>query len=813
MFRLTLFRATFRRLVSVLSLLVLAVSVLPASQDAQAAEELINLDHLRFLTEPVTIDGRDMAIVHIYSETPDYKWVDAAGEGISAVDDVARAAVVYLLQYERTKDPTLLDLARRCLEFTRYMQAADGEFYNFVYTREGEINKTGGTSYKSLTWWAFRALWAYGEGVRVFDTVDKEYADLLAADFKRTEVALSKTLKEYGRMTDLHGFSIPAWIPNGAPDQSGVAVLGLAAYQQARPNAETADVLTKITDGISQYKLGKDDRYPFGMHPVSDKAPGYWHDWGAHQVHALAVAGKLMNRKDWIASAAAEANAHFMRHLAFERFRNLGVVPDRLGQIAYGTNMIVQGYMSLYHATGEERYARYAGLATSWYFGNNMAGVQMYDPANGRVFDGIEGPAEFRVNRNSGAESTIEGLLSLLAVVDVPLAMDYIRVTPLDSARWKVLEAESAARISGEPIYYRGTWTGETEISSGRYVGLGQGQAMELTVKVDVPDDYLLYVAHMRQVKEVQQDEVAQAVETGVAPTIDGNLSEWATIPTIAANTREQILRGATFWNGPASDSHTLQLMWDAANLYVAVSVRDPEHVQTYTLSEVWHDDALWLYVIPSPNANRLSSKFTFAQTKDGPQIWDWVNSQFLEGASMQWVQEDGGYRYEAAIPWKSIGIDAAEPGMTFGLEVGRSIGGNSFMNLTGRDPDIALNLLPISLTGGSDGEAVPEVREPIFLNVSLNGQAVVPVAQSLSTDRDYFWLDPVWREPKFLAVGEHKIRFEFAGTGANDLSKVDAFLLQAAVGRRSYRLPDGRVVALVYNTLTGETTWNETTP
>ena len=57
---------------------------------------LINLEHLLFLTEPITIDGRDAAIVHIYSEHPEYEWVDAAGEGIAAVDDVARAAGKYL---------------------------------------------------------------------------------------------------------------------------------------------------------------------------------------------------------------------------------------------------------------------------------------------------------------------------------------------------------------------------------------------------------------------------------------------------------------------------------------------------------------------------------------------------------------------------------------------------------------------------------------------------------------------------------------------------------------------------------------------
>lgn len=57
---------------------------------------LVNPAHLDFLTEPIEVAGRPMAIVHIYSEAPAYRWVDASGEGISAVDDIARAVLVYL---------------------------------------------------------------------------------------------------------------------------------------------------------------------------------------------------------------------------------------------------------------------------------------------------------------------------------------------------------------------------------------------------------------------------------------------------------------------------------------------------------------------------------------------------------------------------------------------------------------------------------------------------------------------------------------------------------------------------------------------
>jgi hypothetical protein len=44
----------------------------------------------------------------------------------------------------------------------------------------------------------------------------------------------------------------------------------------------------------------------------------------------------------------------------------------------------------------------------------NIAEAKMYNSQNGIVFDGIE--SKEKVNMNSGAESTIEALLSLLEI-------------------------------------------------------------------------------------------------------------------------------------------------------------------------------------------------------------------------------------------------------------------------------------------------------------------------------------------------------------------------------------------------------------
>ncbi|MCH8305934.1 MAG: hypothetical protein IIB94_12495, partial [Candidatus Marinimicrobia bacterium] len=52
----------------------------------------INLAHLDYLSETISLDSTDVLIVYIYADAPNYERIAAEGEGITAVDDVARAA-------------------------------------------------------------------------------------------------------------------------------------------------------------------------------------------------------------------------------------------------------------------------------------------------------------------------------------------------------------------------------------------------------------------------------------------------------------------------------------------------------------------------------------------------------------------------------------------------------------------------------------------------------------------------------------------------------------------------------------------------
>jgi len=775
---------------------------------------LVNLEHLLFLTEPVTFDDREVAIVHIYSEHPEYEWVDAAGEGISAVDDVARAAIVYLWYYEQTGDMAALEQARLCLEFVRHLQTEDGAFYNFVVDAEGTVNERGATSYKTVTgWWAMRGLWALAEGIRVFSNADPAYAAALEETYLRTEQQLTgSVLDNYGEYTYLHGFAIPSWIPGGAADQASIMVLALTSYYRTNPNPATEALITHVADGLAQYRLGDSKTYPFGMHPVTTNAPGYWHAWGSHQVHALAEAGNALGRQDWIDSAAADAEMFMMRQLAFERIREMGILPRRLGQIAYGTDMLVQGYMALYRATGDSRYAQFAGLAASWFIGNNMAGVQMYDPDTGRCYDGIDGPVAWRVNRNAGAESTIEALLALLTVHEDPIASRYLNYTTVSVRPYVRVEAESGKPVAGKPSFREQDWTGESYYSFGKYYSLGAGDILEVPFEVPLDGDYWLYVALQRQ-GVASPETTLIAPRASEPPVIDGLLDEWADVPVFSANTARQFLRGAAVWRGPDVDSFDIQFMWDDENLYLAAQVRDPVHEQPEIGPSVWAYDALWGYVDGTGRGQRLSAKFTLAQTPDGPQVWNWVASTWLPKAELAWqpFPNGDGYIYEAKLPFQSLRVRDVKAGKVMGFEAGRGVGGDSFLDLTGADPDTPANLARLILVnalsdldaqGGAE-EVLSKGENAIALSVTLDGGDPVIVPANTAPDRRYLWLDLVGEGPVTLQAGEHTLHLTYAGLEPKRRVAVDGFLIQPVVAERVFAGPDGVTLTLTYDTQT----------
>ena len=146
-----------------------------------AAGVPINLTHLNRLRREVRLpDGETLAVWWVYCDSAEatraaepYRFVEATGEGASCVDDVARAALVYLKHWELFQDASSLQHARECFRFLKTLQAPDGTYFNWLQA-DGTPNTTRVNSLPGLTWWSARAFWALAEGSRVLQGAHPE---------------------------------------------------------------------------------------------------------------------------------------------------------------------------------------------------------------------------------------------------------------------------------------------------------------------------------------------------------------------------------------------------------------------------------------------------------------------------------------------------------------------------------------------------------------------------------------------------------------------------------------------------------------
>jgi len=401
----------------------------PAAEAPRAAPLHLSLDHLRHLGLSLTVGGRPVRAVALYASAPDYRPTGSpardGSEGIASVDDAARAAVAYLRAYELAGDARARDEALGLLAFVAAMEQGDGEFLNFVDTA-GRPNVSVPSGRKSMSFWGARSVWALGEAARVLGPARLDSAGL--------RPTLDRALARMARDVDA------GRLLGGSATATAEALLGVLALHRAEPSPGHAQLATRLAGLLVPLAAGDGDVAPWGA--FVDRPGTAWHAWGSRATAALATAGVVLGREDFVAAARREADGLWTRFLLAGRVAS-SVSPGGEAawypQIAYGVGPIVEGFLALADATGERRYATLAGLTAAWFLGANPAGVAMYDERTGRTFDGIDGidgtdgipgadgapPA--LVNRDAGAESTIEALLALQRVTSEPDAATYVR--------------------------------------------------------------------------------------------------------------------------------------------------------------------------------------------------------------------------------------------------------------------------------------------------------------------------------------------------------------------------------------------------
>jgi len=498
----------------------LAVSVLiglsvvsPAT--ASPAQPLTNLAHLDFLGDTATPSAqpghttyrldREPAVgtLWTYADRRDDGHYDRIGggdydpatdtysQGAFNADDLARAAVVYLRHWRQTRDRDSRDHAYELLRGLTYLQTATGPNAGNVVLwmqPDGTLNPSArpvelpDPSDSGPSYWLARTVWALGEGYAAFHDADRGFAAFLKARMELAVAALDRqVLTRYGEWQVVDGVRVPAWLVVDGADASAEAVLGLSAYVSVGGGAAARSALTRLAEGIAAMSGGtRAANWPYGAILPWALSRSDWHGWGAQMPAALATAATTLRRPDLLRPAVADA-ATFTPYLLTAGGPDNGWLPapiDRT-QIAYGADSRVESLLATADATGRDGLRDLAGLAAGWFFGANAAGEPVYDPATGRTYDGVSGDGV--VNRNSGAESTIHGLLTMLALdADRGLAATARGAASVRHRESTVL-VEGEAATGGEVVTPAAAWTGES-LWSGDYLRTQPGDRAEWTV-------------------------------------------------------------------------------------------------------------------------------------------------------------------------------------------------------------------------------------------------------------------------------------------------------------------------------------------
>lgn len=493
-------------------------AALPAAGSSPVAGRLTNLAHLDFLRARVVPPpepghttyrlAQDPAVgmLWTYAEVlpgGGYRRVgggaydpvaDTYGQGAYNADDVSRAAVVYLRHWRATGVSSSRDAAVQLLRGLTYLQTATGpDAGNVVLWMQpdGTLHPSADPveqpdpSDSGPAYWVARTVWALGEGYAAFRQDDPAFARFLAARLDLAVAALHReVLVRYGQVLQIDGRPAPAWLVVDGADASAEAVLGLSAYVSAGGPATARTALSQLSDGIAMLAGGDAARWPFGAVLPWALSRSDWHAWGSQMPAALAVAGRTLGRADLVRVAAADSGT-FDPWLITSGGPDNGRLPtpaDR-SQIAYGVDSRVESLLATAAVTGAQGPRRLAGIQAAWFFGANAAGTPAYDPSTGRTVDGIA--ADGTVNRNAGAESTIHGLLAMLALDANP------DVARLARAATEVVRRNGSAVVEAEDTLLAGgatavrpasLWTGESQYGGSGYAALGDGGTVTFTV-------------------------------------------------------------------------------------------------------------------------------------------------------------------------------------------------------------------------------------------------------------------------------------------------------------------------------------------
>lgn len=361
---------------SLLERVMKTASLNPLRQDPAFDRSILpplKLDHVIRLTDNTGI------FQHATYGIPNYH------EGY-CLDDNARALLMALMAYRRTKNEAALRYIPTYLAYIYYAQNDDGTFRNFMSFHRTFLDQVGSED-------AFgRAVWAIGYAMA---HAPKD------AYFQVARTIFFKSIQQFGNLRSIRS------IAN--------TILGTYHYLKSHP---TDDGMMELMRKLAVRLYDEYQAY----------SNGDWHWFESLLAYdnallplAMLRAGELLNDNAFreVGFKSMEfLEKHTMQKGYLSLIGNEGWfkqngVQARFDQQPVDAMATVLLFLQAYHMTGDAHYLQSVYTAFMWFLGENDLRMSLYDFETGGCCDGLEKDG---VNRNQGAESTLAYLISYLAV-------------------------------------------------------------------------------------------------------------------------------------------------------------------------------------------------------------------------------------------------------------------------------------------------------------------------------------------------------------------------------------------------------------
>ena len=417
---------------------------------------------------------------------------------IASTQEIALVSMVYLKHSQQYKNPKSMKKAMDAYRFLRYMQGKNGCFYSFL-KKNGDIYGKDDEEECNLAEQTAYAFMALAEGIRVTRKIHPSETNRLEDSFLRVTGVLEERIKDsdtgFGNYVTFQKMKIPAWLIRGRGDLSAMYLLGMSRFYENNEYFKVGKIAKELGQGIMEFKFLEKNNFPPHTHLTFTDLPTIWKTNNAFQVASLAYGAKAFKRKVWMSEAREEA-VGFLLHLvtSYGPIEGFYPHPDLYPQSAVGAWTLTENFIALYRATGNDDYAKIAGLCTAWFFKNNPTGHPVYFQTDGSSFEKIfpDGPL-----REKSLKGTACALLSIMSVHGTP-GENYLKYKSDYTHAFLVLESEE-----GKPVNL------DFEVKEWEYTHEGRGKVVVIRrnntfwhkFKVDYADNYFLLLSYQKQLK------------------------------------------------------------------------------------------------------------------------------------------------------------------------------------------------------------------------------------------------------------------------------------------------------------------------